>query len=166
MRRGLTLVEALFVIAICAILAAVMWPVTARAKRQADATDCHLRLRQCYEALAMYANDNDGPPLARWWRCLPEEITSCPESGRRYMYHLEFNSHDAEVQAQAEAWAAREWATGCVVLRCTTHLRGNQTNVGPPCVQCLGVYSTGTVDWVPLSDNSKAMFVQETFSNP
>jgi len=58
--KGFTLIELLVVIAIIAILAAILFPVFARAREQARATACLSNLKQIGEALMMYLNDNDG----------------------------------------------------------------------------------------------------------
>jgi len=58
-RRGFTLIELLVVIAIIAILAAILFPVFARAREQARKTACTSNLRQIGSAIMMYAQDYD-----------------------------------------------------------------------------------------------------------
>jgi prepilin-type N-terminal cleavage/methylation domain-containing protein/prepilin-type processing-associated H-X9-DG protein len=58
--RGFTLIELLVVIAIIAILAAVLFPVFARARESARATACVNNLKQLGLAWKMYASDFDG----------------------------------------------------------------------------------------------------------
>ncbi len=63
-RKGFTLIELLVVIAIIAILAAILFPVFARAREKARQTTCTSNQRQIAAGLAMYAQDHDNkyPP--------------------------------------------------------------------------------------------------------
>ena len=71
-RKGFTLIELLVVIAIIAILAAILFPVFARARAKAQQTNCISNLKQIALALRMYASDYDSklPTAAQnhqWW---------------------------------------------------------------------------------------------------
>jgi len=57
--KGFTLIELLVVIAIIAILAAILFPVFARARENARRSMCISNLRQLGQALHMYAQDYD-----------------------------------------------------------------------------------------------------------
>ncbi|MCD6360341.1 MAG: prepilin-type N-terminal cleavage/methylation domain-containing protein [Armatimonadetes bacterium] len=59
-KRGFTLIELLVVIAIIAILAAILFPVFARAREKARSSSCQSNLKQLASAMAMYRTDNDG----------------------------------------------------------------------------------------------------------
>ncbi len=76
-RRGFTLIELLVVIAILAILAAILFPVFAKAREQGRKTVCAANLRQLGTGFAMYLADydesypNTGNALlfsGRYWR--------------------------------------------------------------------------------------------------
>ncbi|HLK59918.1 MAG TPA: prepilin-type N-terminal cleavage/methylation domain-containing protein [Chthonomonadaceae bacterium] len=59
-RTGFTLIELLVVIAIIAILAAILFPVFAKAREQARTISCVSNMKQIGTALAMYIQDYDG----------------------------------------------------------------------------------------------------------
>ncbi len=59
MRKGFTLIELLVVIAIIAILAAILFPVFARAREKARQTSCLSNLKQLGLGALMYAGDYD-----------------------------------------------------------------------------------------------------------
>jgi len=59
-RRGFTIIELTFVIAIIAILASILFPVFARARETARRAKCANHLQQIGVALSMYAQDSEG----------------------------------------------------------------------------------------------------------
>jgi prepilin-type N-terminal cleavage/methylation domain-containing protein len=66
--RGFTLIELLVVIAIIAILAAILFPVFARAREKARENTCLSNLKQITLGILMYTQDYDGCyPLARYY---------------------------------------------------------------------------------------------------
>ena len=58
-RKGFTLIELLVVIAIIAILAAILFPVFAKAREKARTASCQSNLKQIVLAARMYAQDYD-----------------------------------------------------------------------------------------------------------
>src|SRR5688572_551426 len=57
---GFTLIELLVVIAIIALLAAILFPVFARARENARRSSCQSNLKQLGIGFAQYIQDNDG----------------------------------------------------------------------------------------------------------
>jgi len=66
MRRGFTLIELLVVIAIIAILAAILFPVFARAREKARQASCQSNLKQLALGSLMYMQDYDERLMCRW----------------------------------------------------------------------------------------------------
>jgi prepilin-type N-terminal cleavage/methylation domain-containing protein/prepilin-type processing-associated H-X9-DG protein len=88
-RRGFTLIELLVVIAIIAILAAILFPVFARAREMGRRTSCISNLRQMGTATFLYMQDYD-EKYPHWdgpWSFLimpyvkNEQIFRCPSDG-------------------------------------------------------------------------------------
>ena len=57
--RGFTLIELLVVIAIIALLAAILFPVFARARENARRASCQSNMKQVALGVAQYVSDND-----------------------------------------------------------------------------------------------------------
>ncbi len=70
--RGFTLIELLVVIAIIAILAAILFPVFARAREKARQSSCLSNVKQVALGAMMYAQDYD--------ECVPETLDSAMTS--------------------------------------------------------------------------------------
>ena len=66
MRRGFTLIELLVVIAIIAILAAILFPVFAKAREKARQTSCLSNEKQLMLATLQYVQDYDERFPVRW----------------------------------------------------------------------------------------------------
>lgn len=66
LKRAFTLIELLVVIAIIAILAAILFPVFAKARDAARATSCRSNMKQIVTACGMYSQDYDEKLLSSW----------------------------------------------------------------------------------------------------
>ena len=112
MRRGFTLIELLVVIAIIAILAAILFPVFARAREKARQTSCLSNCKQLGLGTMMYAQDYDekynywttglgdaSPSAQPWWVVIEPyvkngQIFVCPSKpswGPYVNYHQSFS---------------------------------------------------------------------------
>jgi prepilin-type N-terminal cleavage/methylation domain-containing protein/prepilin-type processing-associated H-X9-DG protein len=108
-RRGFTLIELLVVIAIIALLAAILFPVFARARENARKSSCANNLKQLSLAWTQYAQDYDeraipirtttaaGSPGFSWTRLVEPytkspQILLCPSTSNRVQtYTYNFN---------------------------------------------------------------------------
>jgi prepilin-type N-terminal cleavage/methylation domain-containing protein/prepilin-type processing-associated H-X9-DG protein len=77
---GFTLIELLVVIAIIAILAAILFPVFAKAREKARQTSCESNLNQIGKALLQYVQDNNEALPAAFYG--PDGGPSDPTTGR------------------------------------------------------------------------------------
>ncbi|MBM3498705.1 MAG: type II secretion system protein [Armatimonadetes bacterium] len=108
--RGFTLLEVTVSVTIICILAAILFPVFARAREKARQTRCLTNLQQIGLALSMYARDHAGhfpptnddltPLLGRY---LPDaEVLRCP------------SRHDESRRRASEPGTAQQWKTPTV----------------------------------------------------
>ncbi|MEI6518610.1 MAG: prepilin-type N-terminal cleavage/methylation domain-containing protein, partial [bacterium] len=91
---GFTLIELLVVIAIIAILAAILFPVFARAREKARQTTCMSNQRQIIMSLSIYAQDHEEtyPSASTIWRDIniTTDALYCPTYGKKgygYVYN-------------------------------------------------------------------------------
>jgi prepilin-type N-terminal cleavage/methylation domain-containing protein/prepilin-type processing-associated H-X9-DG protein len=95
-KKGFTLIELLVVIAIIAILAAILFPVFAKAREKARQTSCTSNQRQIVASMQMYAQDHEEmlPGSATVWADIKVDpgVLICPTLGRSvplgYNYNL------------------------------------------------------------------------------
>lgn len=94
-KMGFTLIELLVVIAIIAILAAILFPVFAKAREKARQTACTNNQRQIAVALQMWCQDHDEvmPEATEMWGgvSLDKGVLKCPSKARvknGYVYNV------------------------------------------------------------------------------
>jgi prepilin-type N-terminal cleavage/methylation domain-containing protein/prepilin-type processing-associated H-X9-DG protein len=85
-KTGFTLIELLVVIAIIAILAAILFPVFARAREKARQTTCTSNQRQIAATIAMYTQDHEEtlPQAMSFWQDIKVDpgVLVCPTAGK------------------------------------------------------------------------------------
>jgi prepilin-type N-terminal cleavage/methylation domain-containing protein/prepilin-type processing-associated H-X9-DG protein len=95
-KKGFTLIELLVVIAIIAILAAILFPVFARAREKARQTTCTSNQRQIAASVQMYAQDHEEamPLVASVWQDLNPDpgVLICPTAGKSNVNGYIYNS--------------------------------------------------------------------------
>ncbi|MEI6520454.1 MAG: prepilin-type N-terminal cleavage/methylation domain-containing protein [bacterium] len=99
-KHGFTLIELLVVIAIIAILAAILFPVFARAREKARQTTCTSNQRQITATMMMYAQDHDEimPSSLNVWQTvsIDPEVLVCPTLGSSTPNGYVYNSYLSE----------------------------------------------------------------------
>ena len=83
------MVELLVVVGIIAVLIAILLPALRKAREQAKNVQCQSNLRNCGQALIIYANANKGK--------LPQH-TGTPNSGAGWLWDVSFGTRDAMVK--------------------------------------------------------------------
>ena len=94
-RRGFTLIELLVVIAIIAVLAAILFPVFARAREKARMSTCQSNQRQIAAAVQMFSQDHEEslPTSGTVWADINVDagVQVCPTAGKKvpigYIYN-------------------------------------------------------------------------------
>lgn len=87
--QGFTLIELLVVIAIISILAAILFPVFARARENARRASCMSNLKQIGLGIMMYLQDYDEkypPPIAGTWGLTGTYVTQTDPSMPGYLF--------------------------------------------------------------------------------
>ena len=113
-KHGFTLIELLVVIAIIAILAAILFPVFAKAREKANQTSCLNNQRQLAIAILSYVQDNDETlPLPTTWvdatgLSSDPKIWACPsvsQKGTPAAPNYGYNAHLVDLSRQgATPW--------------------------------------------------------------
>jgi prepilin-type N-terminal cleavage/methylation domain-containing protein/prepilin-type processing-associated H-X9-DG protein len=86
---GFTLIELLVVIALIAIIAAILFPVFARAREVARSTTCKSNLNQIGKAWMLYTQDYDERTPLNWWSdtpCAPNDTGGSSRGAQPIMF--------------------------------------------------------------------------------
>ncbi|MGQ9729812.1 MAG: DUF1559 family PulG-like putative transporter [Candidatus Zipacnadales bacterium] len=132
--RGFTLIELLVVIAIIAILAAILFPVFARAREKARQTSCLSNVKQLALATLQYVQDYDERPpnhcgwgtTVCWaWAIYPYnrnlQIYACPSYGRGNLMgrgQTSYGSPEPETIPRSYGWNLTFEGPGSVLADC------------------------------------------------
>jgi prepilin-type N-terminal cleavage/methylation domain-containing protein/prepilin-type processing-associated H-X9-DG protein len=127
--RGFTLIELLVVIAIIAVLAAILFPVFARAREKARQSTCMSNQRQIAAAVQMYAQDHEEcmPDFSTVWQDIKVDnnILQCPTAGKgitnAYTYNAAKCSNVAlgEIPDSSTTWLTADGDSNGIAYRHT-----------------------------------------------
>jgi prepilin-type N-terminal cleavage/methylation domain-containing protein/prepilin-type processing-associated H-X9-DG protein len=152
MRRGFTLIELLVVIAIIAILAAILFPVFARAREKARQITCVSNLRQMGLAFFMYTSDYDSVfPFTYNWKTNLQpyvkntQINVCPSRPTLPWYYGQGYNIGCSSPYVAGVPLASEAAIAAPSYKILI-AEWDRCNAGPPCGPT-GLYSGGATSW-------------------
>jgi len=115
--RGFTLIELLVVIAIIAILAAILFPVFARAREAARKSTCQSNLKQIATGMLMYAQDYDEKFMAGKPNCSHGPFDSWSQPG--------MGTDDFHMQAFIFAIHVQPYIKNIGVFKCPSVPDGN-----------------------------------------
>ena len=116
-RRGFTLIELLVVIAIIAILAAILFPVFARAREQASATQCLSNCNQEIKAFLMYTGDYSNMAALVWF---PGTNVNSVAPGCMRPSKQGYPDQPCTPQTPGWPWLLEKYRKSYDILRCPT----------------------------------------------
>ena len=138
-RTGFTLIELLVVIAIIAILAAILFPVFARAREKARQTSCLSNVKELGLGFLMYAQDYDERLLpmsnsgGRWYVLIQPyikntQILKCPSSQVAISYGVSYRNlcEDSGAGGRGCSLAHIDYPSEALMLGDTERYNGNQ----------------------------------------
>ena len=112
-RKGFTLIELLVVIAIISILAAILFPVFARARENARRASCMSNLKQIGLGMMMYVQDYDGQYFGRSYGAPTSSSCPAPSIGCSG-----YNSFWAPINVSGVSWFFEPYIKNTQVFYC------------------------------------------------
>lgn len=135
-KRGFTLIELLVVIAIIAILAAILFPVFAKAREKARQTACLSNIRQLMTGLLSYAQDYDERLPVAWTWC---NSWTLPDGRRQPASDVVLNStYVIQTQPYIKNWQ---------IFTCASARQGPCANGSIPHHGVNGFIAAGRLPW-------------------
>jgi prepilin-type N-terminal cleavage/methylation domain-containing protein len=131
-RSGFTLVELLLVILIVAVLAALLYPVMASARKEARMSRCTANLREMGMAYSMYASDyGEAPNPLQWVRAVDDSrLLSCPEDDRPDRTISSYTFRSVLPPDFKPYWEKGELDPNTVLTICNRHLEQQMREEG------------------------------------
>lgn len=118
-RKGFTLIELLVVIAIIAILAAILFPVFAKAREKARQASCLSNIKQLGLALQMYMADYD--------QTFPAVDSKCPDDS--YLGTRDVNDPNSDIFKAGWANHLATYIKSAAMFKCPSAANGNKVGV-------------------------------------
>ncbi|HHX39488.1 MAG TPA: DUF1559 domain-containing protein [Armatimonadetes bacterium] len=163
-KRGFTLIELLVVIAIIAILAAILFPVFARARENARKSNCQSNMKQIGLATMQYVQDYDETyhlayvmnPTVRFpdllqpylknkdvFVCPSDPDVWVPQTGMRLSYLCNYNLHPAGDAVPPVAVSLAAVTRPSETISLAENADGATTNRQPDCQYTFGCFGGG-----------------------
>jgi len=174
-RKGFTLIELLVVIAIIAILAAILFPVFAKAREKARQASCSSNLKQLALGALMYAQDYDELLMPLYYD-VPDHmswavnflqpyvknmnVVECPSTkARSYGWNYRYLDH----RPMAALAVPAETVMFCDVKRCINSSGGYSWNIS---LSAPSYFAPSTMPPAPFSDEDELPLTGDSHHSP
>jgi len=156
-RRGFTLIELLVVIAIIAILAAILFPVFAKAREKARQSQCANNVRQLIIAIQIYQQDHEEkfPKRDSIFAdvAFPPKSLNCPTYGTTKGIGYGFNKWIAEKSMNDPGMLSPQTLVVLADSKTPTHLMSTSADADPRHTDKVNVgYADGHVELVKQNE--------------
>lgn len=110
-RRAFTLIELLVVISIISVLAAILFPVFARARENARRSSCSSNLKQMGLSMMMYAQDHDERITPTWTENSPHKLPNGTYNTQLWYHMLYPYMKNRQIMNCPSAESGVTWST-------------------------------------------------------